>query len=77
MACQNTAHFITFQIKVSACCSVIFLPTLLEWLLGADEKDGETQDASKSLDELEILRGTLQAGNGIHMICTPRLHNEE
>ena len=35
------------------------------------------QDANKSIDELEILKGTLQPDNGIHMICTPRTCNEE
>ena len=35
------------------------------------------QDAKKSIEELEILKGTLQPNNGIHMICRPRTCNEE
>lgn len=35
------------------------------------------QDATKSLQELETLKGTLQPENGIHMICKPRHAREE
>ena len=35
------------------------------------------QDASKSLDELECLRGTLQPISGIHMHCAQRGKHEE
>ena len=35
------------------------------------------QDASKPLEELETLRGTLQPVSGIHMHCTERGKHEE
>ncbi len=28
--------------------------------------------AAKSLEELEVMRGTLQFKDGMHMFCTPR-----
>jgi hypothetical protein len=31
------------------------------------------QDACKSLEELETLKGTLQPEHGIHMRCRPRV----
>jgi hypothetical protein len=35
------------------------------------------QDASKSLEDLEILKGTLQPEAGIHMRCRHRAVREE
>ena len=35
------------------------------------------QDANKSLEHLETLRGTLQPESGIHMHCTERGKREE
>lgn len=31
------------------------------------------QDDAKRLEDLEILRATLQPLNGLHMTCTPRV----
>ena len=43
---------------------------LLEDLLRAVM--GVVQDAKKTMDELEVLKGTLQPKSGIHMICKQR-----
>ncbi|CAL8464888.1 g4423 [Coccomyxa elongata] len=53
------------------------VPTAIAMFVSNFKLELTPEDANKSIEELEILKGTLQPSTGIHMICTPRTCIEE
>lgn len=53
------------------------VPTAIAMFVANFKLELTPEDANKSIEELEILKGTLQPITGIHMLCTPRVSNEE